>query len=76
MEITYYTKKFNLPICSSHSRLFPKNIFCVIAGSTGNDKTNLLLNFLNKEKLLNYDHVHVYSSTLYQPAYEYLENYY
>ena len=76
MEITDYTKEFDIPSCGLHSILFPKNIFCVIAGSTGSGKTNLMLNLLKKEKLLNYNHVYVYSSTLYQPAYEYLRLYY
>jgi hypothetical protein len=77
MEITDYTKEFNVPTsCGMHSIIYPKNIFCVIAGSTGSGKTNLMLNFLKKEKLLNYNHVYVYSSTLYQPAYEYLKEYY
>jgi len=35
-----------------------------------------MLNLLKKEKLLNYNHVYVYSSTLYQPAYEHLKSYY
>ena len=76
MEITDYTKEYDIPSCGLHSILFPKNIFCVIAGSTGSGKTNLMLNLLKKEKLLNYNHVYVYSSTLYQPAYEYLGLYY
>lgn len=76
MEITDYTKEFNVPSCGLHSIIYPKNIFCVIAGSTGSSKTNLMLNLLKKEKLLNYNHVYVYSSTLYQPAYEYLKEYY
>jgi len=76
MGITDYTKQFNIPSCRSHSVLFPKHIFCVIAGSTGSGKTNLMLNLLKKEKLLNYNHAYVYSSTLYQPAYEHLKSYY
>jgi hypothetical protein len=48
----------------------------VIAGGTGSGKTNLMLNLLKQEKLLNYDHVYIYSSTLHQPAYEYLRQYY
>ena len=63
MEITDYTKEFNIPSCGSHLILFPKNIFFVIAGSTGSGKTNWMLNLLEKEKLLEYNHVHVYSST-------------
>ena len=76
MEITDNTKEFNIPSCGSHSILFPKNIVCVIAGSTSFGRTNLMLNLLKKEKLLKYNHVHVYCSTLYQPAYEYLGLYY
>jgi Cdc6-like AAA superfamily ATPase len=78
MEITDYTKEFpqTRPTCGLHSILFPKNIFCVIAGSTGSGKTNLMLNLLMKEETLNYSHVYIYSSTLNQPAYEYLIKYY
>lgn len=76
MEITDFTKEFNICSCGLHSILFPKNIFCVIAGATGSGKSNLMLNLLLKAKLLNYDHVYVYSSTLHQPAYEYLRKFY
>jgi len=76
MEITDYTEQFNISSCRSYSILFPEHILCVIAGSTGSGKTNLMLNLLKKEKLLNYNHVYVYSSTLYQPAYEHLKSYY
>jgi hypothetical protein len=76
MEITDFTKEFNVCSRSLHSIFFPKNIFCVIAGGTGSGKTNLMLNLLKQEKLLNYDHVYIYSSTLHQPAYEYLRQYY
>ena len=47
-----------------------------MAGSTGLGKTNLMIYFLKKEKLQNYFDVCVYSSTLYQPSYEYLKEYY
>jgi hypothetical protein len=78
MEIVDYTKEFNIPQskCGKHSPLFPKNIFCVIAGSTGSGKTNLMLNLLKKEKILNYSNIYIYSSTLHQPAYAYLKEYY
>ena len=72
-----YTKEFNLPQSNAmHAIFFPKNIFCVIAGATGSGKTNLMVHLLKKEKLLNYSDIYVYSSTLYQPAYEYLKEYY
>jgi Poxvirus A32 protein len=76
MEITDFTKEFNIASCGLHSILFPKNILCVVAGASGSGKTNLMLNLLRKAKLLYYDHVYVYSSTLYQPAYEYLKQFY
>ena len=77
MEITDYSKEFKVPKSKlSHAPIFPKTIFGVIAGSTGSGKTNLMVNLLLKEKVLNYSDVYVYSSTLHQPAYEYLRQYY
>jgi len=78
MDIIDFTKKFNTPQNTSgkHAVIFPKNIFCIIAGSTGCGKTNLMLNLLKKEKMLNYNQVYVYSSTLHQPACEYLREFY
>ena len=35
-----------------------------------------MVNLLKKEKILNYSNVYIYSSTLHQPAYEYLKEYY
>jgi hypothetical protein len=78
MEIVDYTKEFNIPQSKGgeHAAIFPKNIFCIIAGSTGSGKTNLIVNLLKKEQILNYSNVYVYSSTLHQPAYAYLKEYY
>lgn len=76
MEILDYSKEYNVPSCRPHSPIFPKNIFAIIAASTGGGKTNLMINLLRKSKLLNYDHVYIYSSTLHQPAYEYLRQFY
>ena len=77
MEIIDYSKKFKKnESTGKHSYLFPQNIFCIIAGHTGCGKTNLLVNMLMKENTLNYSDVYVYSSTLHQPAYEYLKDYY
>ena len=50
MEITDYTKDFNMPSCGLHPIFFPKNVLFVIAGSTGSGKTNLMLNFFNEGK--------------------------
>src|SRR5712675_190161 len=77
MEIIDFSKQFNRPACTAnHAPFFPANIFAVIAGSTGSGKTNLMLNFLLGDKILDYGSVYVYSSTLFQPAYEYLKRYY
>ena len=78
MEISDYTKEFNIPQskCGTHAAIFPKTVFCVMAGSTGSGKTNLMVHFLKREKILNYSNVYVYSSTLHQPAYEHLKAFY
>jgi len=77
MEIIDYSKNYNKDkSLKKHSILFPKNIFCIIAGATGCGKTNLIVNLLKKKDMLNYSDVYVYSSTLYQDAYVYLKDYY
>ena len=65
MEISDYTKEFKVPHnkCGTHAAIFPKSIFCVIVGATGSGKTNLMVNLLKKEKILNYSDVYIYSST-------------
>ena len=78
MNVIDYSKKFKNPSSnrSQHSAFFPKNIMAVIAGSTGSGKTNLLLNLLTEKGVLDYNKVYVYSSTLFQPAYVYLKEFY
>ena len=77
MEVIDYSKQFKVPDNPrKHADIFAKNIFCVIAGSTGSGKTNLMIHLLKEKGLLNYTDVYVYSSTLHQPAYEYLKDYY
>jgi len=77
MNIIDFSKKFtNSNHKVNHAPFFPKSIFCVIAGSTGSGKTNLLLNFLLQNNILDYSDVYIYSSTLHQQAYTYLKEYY
>ena len=75
MNIIDYSKKFDAPISTveNHADFFPKNIFCIIAGSTGSGKTNLLVNLLLQKDAINYSDLYVYSTTLHQPTYEYLK---
>src|SRR5258706_14495080 len=78
MEIMDYSKEYKTPnsTCGAHAAIFPKNIFCIIAGSTGSGKTNLMINFLRNVQTLNYRDVYVYSPTLHQDSYVNLKDYY
>jgi ABC-type lipoprotein export system ATPase subunit len=70
MSFIDYSKYFeNVSNKTNHAPFFPKNIFCIIAGSTGCGKTNLLLNFLLEDGYLDYGKLYVYCPTLHQPAY-------
>src|SRR5271166_1843174 len=50
MNVIDYSKQFKKSnnICGNHSPIFPKNIFCVMAGSTGSGKTNLMIQYLKE----------------------------
>jgi len=77
MEITNYDQYFpKILNTSNHAPFFPKTIFCVIAGATGCGKTNLITNFLLKERVLDYSDIYIYSPTLHQATYQYLNKYY
>ena len=40
MQVIDFSKKYEIPKgCGNHAEIFPRNIFCVIAGSTGSGKT-------------------------------------
>src|SRR5277367_2041184 len=76
MDIDYSKQFLTQKHGANHAPFLPKNIFCVIAGATGCGKTNLMLNFLLNEKVLDYGDAYIYTSTLHQPAYVYLKKYY
>ena len=77
MQVIDFSKKYEVPKgCGNHAEIFPKNIFCVIAGSKGSGKTNLMVNLLLQENKINYSDVYIYSPTLHQPAYIYLRSSY
>ena len=77
MQVIDFSKKYEVPKgCGNHAEISPKNIFCVIAGSTGCGKTNLMVNSLLKKNKIYYSDVYIYSSTLHQPAYIYLKRSY
>lgn len=55
-----------------HSKLLPNSIRCIIAGPSNCGKTNLLINLIVSEHGLKFQHIYVYSKTLWQSKYKYL----
>ena len=77
MEVIDYDKYCENPThVANHAPFFPKNILCVIAGSSGSGKTNLMVNFLVNRGILDYSDVYIYASTLGQQKYKFLKQYY
>lgn len=58
---------------SRHGELLPNSIRCIICGPSNCGKTNLLIGLLLHENGLRFQNVYVYSKTLQQPKYVYLE---
>lgn len=56
-----------------HSELLPNSIRCIICGPSNCGKTNLLIGLLLHENGLRFQNVYVYSKTLQQPKYVFLE---
>lgn len=56
-----------------HGKLLPSTIRCIICGPSNCGKTNLVVGLLLHENGLRFRNVYVYSKTLYQPKYVYLE---
>lgn len=63
----------NLEGRQRHGPLFPDTIRCLIIGPSNCGKTNLLLNLVEHKNGLRFENVYVYSKSLYQPKYVYLE---
>lgn len=59
---------------SRHGKLLPNTIRCLICGPSNCGKTNLVIGLLLHENGLRFRNVYVYSKTLYQPKYTFLEN--
>lgn len=56
-----------------HSSLLPSIIRCLISGPSGCGKTNVIVTLIEHPNGLRFENVNVYSKSLYQPKYEYLE---
>lgn len=67
--IAYHTEKS----CNS---VFPNPLRCLIIGSSGSGKTNLLLNFIYNKDGLRFKNLYVFSRSIEQPAYRQLRKRY
>lgn len=56
-----------------HSVLLPNNIRCIICGPSSCGKTNVMLSLLESSNGLRFENVYIYSKSLYQPKYVYLQ---
>lgn len=57
-----------------HGNLLPNTIRCLICGPSNCGKTNVLIGLIIHENGLKFRNVYVYSKTLFQPKYIFLEN--
>jgi hypothetical protein len=58
---------------SRHGKLFPDCVRCIIAGPSGSGKTNVLFNILFNREGVRFENIFVFSRSLFQPKYKYLE---
>lgn len=58
---------------NKHSALLPNSIRCIICGPSNCGKTNVILSLLESPNGLRFENVYVYSKSLYQPKYVYLQ---
>lgn len=56
-----------------HSELLPDSIRCLIIGSSGCGKTNLMMSLICDPNGLKFENIYIYSKTLHQPKYQLLE---
>ena len=56
-----------------HGLLLPNIIRCIICGPSNYDKTNALISLIESPHGIRFENVYVYSKSLFQPKYWYLE---
>lgn len=61
------------PPLPRHSSLLPSIIRCLISGPSGCGKTNVIVALIEQPNGLRFENVNIYSKSLYQPKYVYLE---
>ena len=57
-----------------HSSLLPDSVRCIIWGPSNCGKTNVMLSLITEENGLKFNNLYVYSKSLYQPKYKFLED--
>lgn len=70
-DICFASKKNEV---HKHGKLLPNTIRCLMCGPSNCGKTNLLIGLLIHDNGLKFMNIYVYSKTLYQPKYIFLEN--
>lgn len=61
------------PMERKHSELLPNHVRCIMCGPSNSGKTNVMLNLLFNPNGLHFENVYVFSKSLYQPKYKFLE---
>lgn len=61
-------------VVKRHSPLLPNSMRCIIAGPSNCGKTNLLIGLIESENGLKFENIYIYSKSLEQTKYKYLEN--
>lgn len=72
LELEKICTEFSKP-ASRHGILLPNTIRCIISGPSNCGKTNLMIGLLLHENGLRFRNVYLYSKTLFQPKYLFLE---
>lgn len=62
------------PGINKHGDLLPNQIRCVMCGPSNSGKTNVMLNLLFATNGLRFENVYVFSKSLHQPKYKFLEH--
>lgn len=56
-----------------HGLLLPNTVRCLIVGPSNCGKTNVLISLLEHENGLRFENLYIYSKSIHQPKYEYLQ---
>lgn len=56
-----------------HSKLLPNTIRCIICGPSNCGKTNVVISLVENPNGLRFENIYIYSKSLHQPKYQYLE---